>query len=177
MVQQSVQQGGCNHRIAEDLAPFCEASVRRQDHGALFVSDVDQLEEQVGAPAGDRQISDLVDDEQRGAGIEADLFAQAPLTFSLGQRFDQFGEAATVYALASCLHCGHADGRGEMAFPGAGRAKEVQHLGPLDELELGQRLQGAGHVEADEALADAFGHGDQGRRSSGAFARRRPTAS
>ena len=78
---------------------------------AFFVSGVDQLEEQVGAAAGDGQISDLVDDEQRGAGVEADLLAQAPLAFGLGQRLDQLGEAAPVDA-AACLHRSHADGRG-----------------------------------------------------------------
>jgi hypothetical protein len=138
VVQQPIQQRGGDHGIAEDLTPFRKAAVRGQDHGALFVSGVDQLEEQVGAAAGDGQIPDLVDDEQRGAGIEADLFGQAPLSFSLGQRLDQFGEAAPVDT-AACFHRGHADGRGEVAFPGAGRAKEVQHFGSLDELELGQR--------------------------------------
>lgn len=37
--------------------------------GALFVSGVDQLEEQVSAAAGDGQIPDLVADQQRGVGI------------------------------------------------------------------------------------------------------------
>lgn len=138
VVQQPIKQGGGDDRIAEHLVPFCEAPVRGQDHGAFFVAGVDQLEEQVGAAAGDGQIPDLVNDEQRGSGIEADLFAQAPLAFGLGERFDQLGKAAPVDA-APCFHRGHADGRGEVAFPGAGRAKEVQHLGPLDELELGQR--------------------------------------
>jgi hypothetical protein len=96
VVQQSVQQRGGDDRIPEDLAPFREATVLRQDHCALFVSGIDQLEEQAGAPAGDGQVADLVDDQQRGAGVEADLFAQAPLTFGLGQRFDQLGEAAPV---------------------------------------------------------------------------------
>ena len=32
VVQQSVQQGGGDDRIAEDLAPFREARVRGQDH-------------------------------------------------------------------------------------------------------------------------------------------------
>lgn len=75
MVQQAVQQCGCDDGIAEHLAPFGEATVGRQDHRAAFVTGVDQLEEQV-APAGDhRQVPDLVDNQQREATVEADLLA------------------------------------------------------------------------------------------------------
>ena len=61
MVQQAIEQRRGDHRIAEDLAPFSEAAVAGEDHGALFVAGVDQLEEEVGATSGDRQIADLVD--------------------------------------------------------------------------------------------------------------------
>jgi hypothetical protein len=50
-------------------------------------------------------------------------------------RLHQLGEAAPIDAAAS-LHRRHPDGRGKVAFPSAGRAKEVQDLGPLDELKL-----------------------------------------
>ena len=60
VVQQPVEQGGGDNGIAEHLAPFSEAAVRGQDHGAAFVASVDQLKEQV-APAGhDREIADLI---------------------------------------------------------------------------------------------------------------------
>ena len=78
MVKQAVQQRGCDHGIAEDLAPFGEAAVGGEDHGALFVAGVDQLEEQVAAAGYDGQISDLVDDQQRGTAQIADALAQLP---------------------------------------------------------------------------------------------------
>src|SRR4051812_36386151 len=40
VVQQSVQQGGGDHRVGENLAPFGKAAIGRQDHGALLVARV-----------------------------------------------------------------------------------------------------------------------------------------
>ena len=44
VVKEAVQQGRRHHRIAKDLAPFGKAAVGCEDHGALFVSGVDELE-------------------------------------------------------------------------------------------------------------------------------------
>ncbi len=45
----SIEERGGDDRIAEDLAPFGEATVRGQDHGAFLVASIDELEEQVAA--------------------------------------------------------------------------------------------------------------------------------
>ena len=45
VVQQPVQQGRGDDRIAEHLAPFGKAAVRGEDHGAAFVAGIDQLKE------------------------------------------------------------------------------------------------------------------------------------
>ena len=73
VVQQSVQQGGRDDGVAEHLAPFGEAAVGGEDHGAALVAGVDQLEEQVAAAGNDRQVTDLVDYQQSEATVEADL--------------------------------------------------------------------------------------------------------
>ena len=137
MVQEAVREGGGDDRISEHLAPFSEAAVRGQDHGAFLVAGVDQLEEQVGAAGGDRQVADLVDDEQRGARVEADLLGQSPLAFGLVQRRDQIGQGGAVDASAG-LHRRDAERCGQMTLPGARRPEEVDHLGAADEVELGQ---------------------------------------
>jgi hypothetical protein len=62
VVKQPVQQRGGDDRIAEDLAPFGEAAVGGEDHGAFLVSGVNQLEEEIGAGLGERKIADFVDD-------------------------------------------------------------------------------------------------------------------
>jgi len=57
MVQEPVEQRRGDDGVTEDLAPFGEASVRRQDHGAFFIAGVDELEEQIAAAENDRQIA------------------------------------------------------------------------------------------------------------------------
>ena len=47
VVQEPIEQRGGDDGIAEDLAPFGEAAVRGQDHGAFLVAGVDELEEGV----------------------------------------------------------------------------------------------------------------------------------
>src|SRR5829696_5682374 len=48
VVQQSVEDGGGEHVVAEHAAPFGEALVGGDDHGAAFVSTGDELEDHVG---------------------------------------------------------------------------------------------------------------------------------
>jgi hypothetical protein len=55
--------------------PLGEAAVGGQDHGPALVARIDQLEEQVAAVGDDRQVADLVDDQEGGAAEEADLVA------------------------------------------------------------------------------------------------------
>ena len=51
MVQEPVEQRSGDNGITEHLSPFGEAAVRGEDHGALLVAGVDQLEEQVAGSA------------------------------------------------------------------------------------------------------------------------------
>ena len=64
MVEKPVQQRGGDDGIAEDFAPLGESAVGGEDHRALFIAAVDELEEQIATARRDRQVSDLVDDEQ-----------------------------------------------------------------------------------------------------------------
>ena len=65
VVEQAVEDGACDHRVAaEDLAPGTEAFVAGQDDAATFVAARDHLEEQIALELVERQIADLVDDEQ-----------------------------------------------------------------------------------------------------------------
>src|SRR4051812_40500786 len=79
VVQESVQQGRRDHRVAKNFAPLAEAAIRGQDHRALLVAGVDQLEEQIAGTRPDGEIADLINDEQRGTAEEADAFAQTSL--------------------------------------------------------------------------------------------------
>jgi 23S rRNA pseudoU1915 N3-methylase RlmH len=52
-----VDGAGSSNRIAEDLAPFGEAAVGGEDHGALLVAGVEGLEEQIAAAGNTRCVS------------------------------------------------------------------------------------------------------------------------
>ena len=70
--KEPIQQRGGDNPIAEDFSPFREAAVGGEDHRTLFIAAVDALEEQIAAAWGDRQVSDLVNNEQCGPAQIAD---------------------------------------------------------------------------------------------------------
>ena len=70
VVEDAVQDGRSNDPVTEDVPPAAEALVAGEDHGAALVAAADELEEEVGAGAVDREVADLVDDEQAGDGVD-----------------------------------------------------------------------------------------------------------
>ena len=96
MVKQAVEQRGGDDGAAKDLAPFGKAAVRGQNHGAALVAGIDQLKEQVTASGDDRQIADLIDDQQLGPAQKAQAFAQGSLPLRLGERTDDVGQGSEV---------------------------------------------------------------------------------
>ncbi len=82
VVEQAIEESGGDDVVTEDLAPLLEGAVGGEDHGAALVSGVDQLEEEVGAALRERQVTDLVDDQERVSGEETDAGLEA--AFALG---------------------------------------------------------------------------------------------
>ena len=64
VVDEAVDERGGDHGVAEDLAPGFEASVAGDDDRAAFVAARDEREEQVRGLPFEREVADLVDDEQ-----------------------------------------------------------------------------------------------------------------
>ena len=67
VVEEAFEEGCGDDGVSEDVAPFRESAVRSEDHGSFFATRVDDLEEEACTALRDGQISDLVDDEKRGA--------------------------------------------------------------------------------------------------------------
>jgi hypothetical protein len=82
--------------------------------------------------------SRFVDDEQGCAGVEPDFLGKTFLAFSRCLGLYHIGQSAAVDAPTG-FHRSNPNGRGQMTFPGSGRAEEVQHFGATDELKLRQR--------------------------------------
>src|SRR5579863_3816803 len=138
MMEQTVEQRGGDDWAAEDVAPFGEAAVRSEDHGALLVAGIDQLEEQIPTAWRDWQVADLIDDQQRGAAKEANAFAQGALAFGFGELGDEIGECDEVDEFAG-THCLDGERGGEMALAGAWWSKQMDDFGAGDEVEPSQR--------------------------------------
>ena len=66
MVKQAIEQSRCDDGIAEELAPFGEAAVGGEDHGAFFVAGIDELEEQIATSWHHGLVADFIDDKERG---------------------------------------------------------------------------------------------------------------
>jgi len=64
VVDEPVDHRGGHDVVAEDLSPAAERHVRGGQDGALFVAAGDQLEEQVRGVRIERDVSDLIDDQQ-----------------------------------------------------------------------------------------------------------------
>jgi hypothetical protein len=65
VMHEAVDQRRRHHLIAEDLAPFLEALVRGQHRRGVLVATRHELEEEHRPGPIDRQVVDLVDDEER----------------------------------------------------------------------------------------------------------------
>ena len=81
VVQEPIQNGGGNGAVVvEDRRPLFEGLVGRQHDGTALVALADDLEEQVGAVLVDRQVANLVQDQEFGPQIGFELaFEQAAL--------------------------------------------------------------------------------------------------
>src|ERR1700674_731176 len=65
VMQDPVEHGGSEHSVArERLVPTAECEIGGEDQRASFVTPRDHLEEQIGLLASERQIADLIDDQQ-----------------------------------------------------------------------------------------------------------------
>ena len=64
MVKEAIEKRSGHDGIAEDLSPFGESAIGREDHGATLVASIDELEDQIVAARNDRQIADLVNDQR-----------------------------------------------------------------------------------------------------------------
>jgi hypothetical protein len=90
-MHEPVDHGGGDDVVAEDLAPAAEGLVAGDDQAGPFVAGGDELEEQVRGFGFERDVADLVHDEQRGAAELGDLVLEPAGVVRGGQPGDPFG--------------------------------------------------------------------------------------
>ena len=62
----------------------------------VLVAPVDQLEEEDGTAPGDREVADLVDDQERGVGEGLAALVQTTGGLGVLERVDQVGQGSVV---------------------------------------------------------------------------------
>jgi hypothetical protein len=78
VVDEAVDDGGGDDLVGKDLAPIREAAVGSEHDGrGLLVATADDLEDPVGRGLVERQVADLVDDQDRGLEVGAQLVESA----------------------------------------------------------------------------------------------------
>lgn len=68
-VQEPVEHGRGDGRVAEDLAPGADSAVAGQDDAGLEVALGDDLEDRGGGLGGQGEVAELVDRQERRAGV------------------------------------------------------------------------------------------------------------
>ena len=143
---ETVEQRGRHLRVAEHGCPFAEAEIGRDDDAGALVELAQQMEEQGPAGGAERQVAELVEDDEIGVGEPPGDLASFALSFLLFEGVDEFDGGEEPDALAVVLDGLDADGRGEMRLARAGTADQDDIVGVLQEL--------AAMKLADERLVD-----------------------
>ena len=91
VVDESVDHRGGDDVVAEDLAPGAEGLVAGDDQAGAFVAAADEHEHEVGGLGIERDVADLIDDEQRDALEARELVVEAAVALRVGQERDPFG--------------------------------------------------------------------------------------
>jgi hypothetical protein len=89
VVDEAVDEGDDAGGVGEDLAPFGEGTVGGDEGAFLLVAAADEFEQQIGMAVGIGEVSDLVDDQETGAGIMAQAAAQSGVAIEGGEVAEQ----------------------------------------------------------------------------------------
>jgi hypothetical protein len=130
VVNDAIDAGACHGGIGEDLVPFPERLVGRDQHGPAFVTRADELEEGAGLGLILGDVCENIEDEQ----IELVAFCQGILeneiSTGLLQLLDEIG-GAREQKLVSALDERESDRRSEVAFAGSYRVSLSHVFRPI----------------------------------------------
>ena len=89
VMQDTVQDGGGNGDVSEDLSPLGEGLVGSKDGGGLLITPGDELEEQVRTLNVHGKIADFINDEHLIPGQDFEFVRQAVFEMGLFQLLDE----------------------------------------------------------------------------------------
>ena len=71
-VGEAVNDGFGQAGVGEDPGPLAEGQVGGDDQAAAFVAFGEDLEDELGGAVWEREVAELVEDQELGAGVAAD---------------------------------------------------------------------------------------------------------
>src|SRR3984957_12210031 len=155
-VGKTIEQRGRHLRVAEHGCPLAKAEIGRDDDAGALVELAQQMEEQRSAGGAERQVTQLVEDDEIGVGEPGGDLSWFALKLLLFESVDEFNGGEEADALAMVLDRLDADRGGEMRLPRAGAADQDDIMGVIQELAAVELTRerlvdlAAGEVEAGE---------------------------
>lgn len=119
-----VEQCCCHLCVAEDLRPFTEAEVGRDDDAGALIELAQKVEQQGTAGRAERQVTELIKDDQVDLCEHLSQFPSLSKGLFLLQRVDQLNGGVEAHLASVMLDRLHADSCGDMAFAGARSANQ-----------------------------------------------------
>jgi site-specific DNA recombinase len=121
MMNEPVDHRGGDDVVAEDLAPAGKGLVRGHDHRRTLIAGGHEREHQVRGLRVERDVADLVTDDQRDPAEGGELVLEPPLALGVLQSGDPLGGGLKPDAVPREARADRDRDR-QMRFPGTGRA-------------------------------------------------------
>src|ERR1700688_213969 len=120
---QSIEQSGGHLGVTEDARPFTEVEVGGDDDRGAFVEPADKVEQELAAGLSERQIAELIEDDEVHAG---QVVGEPALATSAGLGLEAIDEIDDVVEPAAGVTADAAsrNGDGKMRLAGAGPADQ-----------------------------------------------------
>ena len=103
MVGEAVQQRGSHLGVAEDARPFGKRQVGGNQHAGVFIELGQQVKQQGAARLAERQVTQLIEDDQVHAHQAQGNPARLALRFFLLQGIDQIDRGVKPHALGRAV--------------------------------------------------------------------------
>jgi hypothetical protein len=100
VVQQAIEDRRGDHLIAKHLAPFHDGAVGGDQDAAALLAAGNQLEEQVPRLGFERQVAQLIDDQQFRLAVLRQPHLQHPLLLAFHQRSKQLHRRRELHGVA-----------------------------------------------------------------------------
>jgi hypothetical protein len=84
-MEQAVEDGGCHHGVAEHGSPLADRAITGDQHAAPLVAPRDELEEQMRRTGLERQVAELIDDQQSRFAEVSKAILEPTLAMRLGE--------------------------------------------------------------------------------------------